>query len=380
MKRFLFLLIILIAACKKVDLPPVDNGDPVFTLSANADGTSLELIAGEEDYYMFTSYERDSLDVLNMIGELRPENCPDCGPYLKLTFREKVASTPSSFNIQTALPTGAYSLEEVAPTEEYHYMLQLSAEPSIYQEDELILYRWNVNGETSLEPNPLIELPNFTQPVNVLLENTTLQGGNCSIEKTIGFTAISFDCGVDFDFEIWQGGFLNRVTAIPYGTSPFTYAWNTGENTSSVATENPQDSAFAQVCVTVTDANGCETTSCPAVKIFGNPVSGLVQYYSYTDFSYQTYTDTVLIGDPFAYGLATIEYGDELGNVYRSDWGAQDASSFFDLLSIEDYDDNENGEKTRKFDFKTTAVLYDSSGGALPFSTELSTFAIAYPE
>ncbi len=385
MKRFLLLLIIFVAACKKVNLPPVENGDPVFLINAEVDGGALELTAGEHDYYLFTSYERDIEGVMTMTGVLKPESCTDCGPYIKLTFREKVASTAADFNISTALPIGGYTLEAAPAVEEYHYMLQLTAAPSVYEGDNVTSYYWTFdNGLPPLqELNPLIELDNFTQPITVTLANTTALNCNSSVEKTISFNAIAQDCGVDFDFEVAQGGFFNQITAIPDGTPPFTYLWLNGNATASIyANNNPQDSTFSEECVTTSDANGCQIKSCLATKNYPiNPTQGeFLQLYCYSNFSYETFIDTVEIVDPLQYGLVTIEYGDALGNIYRSDQGPQDLTSFFELLEIEDYEDNENGEKTIKFDFQASALLYDNAGVALPFSTVLSTFAIAYPE
>ncbi len=47
------------------------------------------------------------------------------------------------------------------------------------------------------------------------------------------------------------------LTAIADGTAPITYMWSTGELTSSILVDVP-----GEYCVTVTDANGCESVDC----------------------------------------------------------------------------------------------------------------------
>ena len=52
----------LLAGCRKVDLEPVD-GDPVFTANMQMAGTAKAWQAGVDDYYMFSSFEKDPFDV-----------------------------------------------------------------------------------------------------------------------------------------------------------------------------------------------------------------------------------------------------------------------------------------------------------------------------
>ncbi len=68
-----------------------------------------------------------------------------------------------------------------------------------------------------------------------------------------------------------------ELTATPTGTAPFAYTWTTGETTASVIW-NPNGALY---CVTVTDATGCEASSCfgtpvfCSVQISENPAGGL---------------------------------------------------------------------------------------------------------
>ncbi|MEZ4960742.1 MAG: T9SS type A sorting domain-containing protein [Saprospiraceae bacterium] len=62
-----------------------------------------------------------------------------------------------------------------------------------------------------------------------------------------------------------------QLTAVPTGTAPFAYLWSTGETTATV-TWDPNGALY---CVTVTDATGCEASSC-----FGSPPPSCSVYIS----------------------------------------------------------------------------------------------------
>ncbi len=69
---------------------------------------------------------------------------------------------------------------------------------------------------------------------------------------TVTFLYCNVDCGVEI-----TGTNTGTLTAVATGAAPFTYAWNTGESTQSIS--NLQT---ANYCVTITDANGCESSTC----------------------------------------------------------------------------------------------------------------------
>ncbi|GJM34603.1 MAG: hypothetical protein DHS20C18_36040 [Saprospiraceae bacterium] len=384
MKRLMTLILLCFVACKKVDIPPVNNGDPVFIVAATLEGDDLNLTAGENDYYLYTTYERDTQGVLSMIGTLRPENCIDCGPYLKMIIRELVASTTSSFDINDALPLGTYPFTGSVSDFEYHQMLQLNATPTIYQDDIVQSYTWTFDNELpdNFLANPLVEITDSMLSILVKLTTKTDAGCTSSIEKMIEFSGTGGGCSVGFDFGITfvQNQLHNQIMAAGSGNPPFTYQWSTGPVTPTILMINPQGSAFAEVCLTLDDAIGCQVTSCPSAKIFTSPAGDNEQYFCATDFTYDAFIDSVEISDAFQYGTVVIEYGDEAGTIFRSDLGNQLTDNFFTLDQIEDYDDNENDEKTKKLTFSTNIQLFDSNGVSKRLITNGSTFAIAHPD
>lgn len=72
-------------------------------------------------------------------------------------------------------------------------------------------------------------------------------------------------CDVQVGYQldpILGGSFL---TAYPTGTAPYTYVWSTGETTASIFPNEPLSGTY---CVTVVDANGCQSDAC---YTFANP-------------------------------------------------------------------------------------------------------------
>ena len=95
-----------------------------------------------------------------------------------------------------------------------------------------------------------------------------------SVTDASGCTSLAADtlyldgnlpCDVQVGYQldpILGGSFL---TAYPTGTAPYTYVWSTGETTASIFPNEPLSGTY---CVTVVDANGCQSDAC---YTFANP-------------------------------------------------------------------------------------------------------------
>ena len=90
----------------------------------------------------------------------------------------------------------------------------------------------------------------------------------------------SFNFEANDSCSVWLDTLGNNCyQAVPDGTAPFTYLWNDGsiQNTACISGQPGTD-----VCVTITDATGCEANSCftipPDCSVFiyvaGNPITG----------------------------------------------------------------------------------------------------------
>ena len=90
------------------------------------------------------------------------------------------------------------------------------------------------------------------------------------------------------DAEVCEGKAATLGVTATGGTAPYTYSWNTGETSRFIT-----HTAAGEYCVTVTDANGCETRTCGSITDSGTPVCDIrgpspACLDSITVFSFQT--------------------------------------------------------------------------------------------
>ncbi|MCP4439713.1 MAG: PKD domain-containing protein [Aureispira sp.] len=121
------------------------------------------------------------------------------------------------------------------------------------------------------------------------------------------------------------GQFNATVTG---GSGPYTYAWTIGNNTVTTANPTWQFSAAGtyNVCLTVTDVNGCAVTTCNLVTVSGgNPCGNISVSYTIsqnTTNPFVLYLQPVVTGmnmNPANSGLSFVwSWGDNTGTVWGS--------------------------------------------------------------
>ena len=75
MKSWKYILpLLILASCEKSIPQGPESTEPVFNAIFEVDGNTFEWKAGEEDYYMFTGREKDSMDIAELWGTLQPKN------------------------------------------------------------------------------------------------------------------------------------------------------------------------------------------------------------------------------------------------------------------------------------------------------------------
>lgn len=94
--------------------------------------------------------------------------------------------------------------------------------------------------------------------------NNSYQGQMAYWSPAGSVTVTFLYCNVDCSVEIEETNTGNLV-ASGSGVAPFSYAWNTGAATSSIAVQQA-----GNYCVTLTDANGCSSSTCYYFEGNGN--------------------------------------------------------------------------------------------------------------
>jgi hypothetical protein len=67
------------------------------------------------------------------------------------------------------------------------------------------------------------------------------------------------------------------------------------------------------------------------------------------------------------------------GKVYRSDFAPGKGQGQLNILSVEPFENNENGLPTQKLEITFSATLYDNSGNSLLLENGTAVIALAYP-
>ncbi len=80
------------------------------------------------------------------------------------------------------------------------------------------------------------------------------------------------------------------------------------------------------------------------------------------------------------FSVVAIQYTDREGNTYRSDILDQNGEGLFEVLDIQDYDINENGDPTKKLEINFNCILQNPENGEIiAFNNAHGFIGIAYP-
>ena len=137
----------------------------------------------------------------------------------------------------------------------------------------------------------------------------------------------------------------------------------------------PQDTL--QQCLAATTIEGCEAQTCKS--LFLNNFQGLG--YCATSFTYQASVDTTVIPAPDQFGTVWVEYADGQGHLFSSALGVQDnqGSAFFEVLSKELFEPNQNGQPIDKLEISFQCRLYGADGQLFGTLSGGGIIAVAHP-
>jgi PKD repeat protein len=362
---FIFLFaMILISSCKKDDLES-QTGNPVFYAKGSLDGNPFSLSAGIGNNYMYSSFDSDQLDVYRFNGEIRKKDCVSpCPQSMRVYFRDYRSHATSPTAIDSALFSGMYNF--VTPTS----LSNTVAFTSDIYADSVISYSWTFgDGGVSTQPNP-VHTYTVTGSEQVCLTingfyTNIIQANTICDSIDVGFTNPLQACFTD---SILNPDTISFRGSAAGGSFNYNFFWRFSDNFYTYVqnfTRNFPTPGVYSATIYVND--GVNPTAHHKRNIPSPGVDSITANFTYQDMGY-------LAPD---FSKVVVEWTDASGIVYTSANPSQPSSSTFQVLSVENYDANENQQPTKKIHMLVNCTLYNGSSTMLLQNADI-VFAVAY--
>lgn len=335
-----------LTACqKKTVLPDDEISEPVFYLDAKVNGNAVIIKAGETGYYMHSSVAQDSNDIYVFKGDLNGTCASSCGYSLSVIINDcKVSPQGALILVDSALKAGAYNLLNRTSYPNSQVVSFIPKE--LYSASNS--YSWqiiNAAGEvmTSKSYSFTATLKLATQyTVNYQFEDAS---GVCSGAHSNVYRPGSA-------FRTWmtmnKSGDLVSFIAATNESGNYSYAWDFGDGNTGSGKEIAHSykvPAKYRVKLTVSDQNNNVSVCYYEVNtIPGSCESNFTAKFMPLDYSNVLRTIAFVLRDPN-------------GAVYSSQDAALLNGSFVEVLSVEDYQKNLQGQATKKIKLRFTCRL-----------------------
>ena len=378
-KQFLLLLMValLTVTCKKEHAPVSTVGTPEFYFKGTVNGVSTSLNAGINNYYMYSSYAQDSNNVYSFIGNLKQTTSNLNGIEIDINDY-KISAINANINPDSSLKIGNYLYYSSASTYTT-YNVQFT---SSYTGGTAQTYTWTFgDGSTSNSANPL---------------HTYSAMGNYTVCLTVAGTGGTSN--VCYNVDLSSPSTISRKAAVSttasgntiyfnasvLGFVPTKYTWDFGDSSGGLSTTS--DSAVNNVIHAYVNPGLYHIRL--SVQDSVNISDSVVIYYNATTASYSvaaanfnvtSVTQVVSTGSSLRFSDVTVKWTDASGVTYTSNNNAaQPASSYFKILSEEAYQNNINGQLTRKLHVQFTCTLYCTGHTPIQITNADAVIAVAY--
>jgi hypothetical protein len=339
-KQYIFLLALCVvfATCKKNPLPPDDQKDPVFYVRCQVDGATVNLEAGKNEYYMYSSHFQNSDNVYVYKAELKQKSCSsDCGYNVTILINDSKVSAPNGvMKPDSGLFVGKYGFNDGTP------------EPIIYKGSFTPIsqgsYTWTYSdGGISNDP----------------AGTHYFRAGK---DYSVGLLVSSSTC---YNYHANDFRIASQLSTIisgsnDLGATPMTYTFTSSNSDPNVALEwdfgdgSPAVAGTSSVVHTYDDS----TQGFYIVRL--KLSKGSEVFYSYYQVSaFVTDVCTANFNSYFipqqniyALGAVTILVTDANGMVYSSESLNQALNNKMEIISVEDYEPNSENNPTKKLKIK----------------------------
>ena len=348
--------------------------DPVFKVAGTVNQNPIDIQAGKENFYMYTDYEIDGDDVVTYIGKFAAEDGLMTTGDEELTFYIRGSSLTSGggSTIDEILMAGdlIYSSLNSSQTATYRYNFTSTVLNNLVNSSHTSLWEF-ANGDTTTQDNPSI-IVNSDSPFTVNLTTFT-PGISIDYQGRVS-PNINSDSTLLLDLQYSLGG--NGDVTIIVQNLNLNFLWSTGATTDSISLSlsdiNPDGELFS---VTATNSYGHSGLA----SLFVRPPSGASALSIEVLTSYFTYEVSEILTQSLDLNTVVIEYKKD-GEFYSSNLGGQNQlANKFSIISIEEFNKNENGFPTKKLQIGFDCLLFNDAGDSIPF-TGNGVIGVAYPD
>ena len=374
MKRLLHILILmgtiaLIDGCNEIEDPKPVVENPFFTVQASVDGQVIQLQAGVDDFYLYTTQQSDSLGVTEYRGHLRKENCNPCSNSIAVFFRADEVNQPSVSSITTEGYREIY--EPIEDGQPASYQIRLYSE----QNNTPVSHYWQMSdGTTFTSANPVYNFtPSGAQSSINVLHATSVLNDTCS--AALGnVIELQSSCQPNFTAQS-QGNYVYFDANYAAGTQ---VVWNFGDGNAGYGTSTAHtysSPGMYHVEMQVFDPDsGCFG------HIYKQVIVNDTTSYCQANFHYQIDYEPPVGGDSLQLGTVGVEWFNESGMKYSSASKKQPEGMYFEMLESQVYLQNENDQPTIEFSANVDLYLYSEQGDSVRFTCPELHLAVPMPQ
>ena len=369
LSHIVVLSLLFMAGCKKDELPPAVNEEPVFGAEFNFNETAHILVAGDNGLVQSANYELNDSGLVLYSGLKNPE-CGTCGPALSLRLESPdgyVYSSASQFPVDLE----GWDIRMQDEAEEIT-MLQMKANTGNIFNTGL----WTLNGnllDSAITDSILFTL---TEPGQYSLVFSYSED-TCSVtaEQNFFYDGNTIPCYGNVQRMIPAS--LEMYTVFPgpgFDLLTTTYIWNLANTVIFTGTSpflnTVPESNYTDICVEMNDPTGCNAEVCMAA-LPNSAFCDATVHIVYTEIV----TEVPEIND-FAY--LVLEYTDADGVLYTSGLENQ-TDATINLISLESYSEpTRPDEQFLKAVMAIDCLLYNADGVGYAFSGIVE-MAFGYP-
>lgn len=377
MKKILLLftpLFLLTIACRKRTIKEYINTEQnsvQFYLNAHIIGMSenINIQAGNNNYYMYSNFNfNNTLNTFEYYGIFKKNTCTQsiCPNSIKISFIDSKNKNSSNTSIPDSLFTGNY--QYALYNSIHHYVLNTAI-----TNPNMSFYSYYLNNINTTS-NQNIQNMNLTPGIYTL---TLLSGNNpgCSdsLSNILNLSATdNFYACYSYTPLTYNNITFNIISNT---SSTPSYTINFGDSTYATSSNNNITHTFSNPYQTYLVTLMAQNPNTGKIITFKNKISPL----SSACINNFNYTLQAIWNLPNYFNKLSIEYTDNQGIIYSSAIQNQPQSSYFQIIEISDYQNNELSLPTKKIkaNFKVRVFSINNPLQSLDIEGE-TTFAIAY--